>query len=63
MPSSYDAIKIMPAIEAIMIEAFEPRQNQKRGDGLFAVEYIQKEDPEIQKKKAKQTVEAALNKL
>ncbi|MBA3019193.1 MAG: winged helix-turn-helix domain-containing protein [Proteobacteria bacterium] len=63
MPSSYEAIKIIPAIEAIMIEALEPRQNRKRGDDLSAVEYIQKEDPEIQKKRVKQTMEAALNKL
>lgn len=63
MPSSYDAIKIIPAVEAIMIEALEPRQNRKRGDDLSAVEYIQKEDPEIQKKRVKQTMEAALNKL
>jgi hypothetical protein len=63
MPSSYEAIKIIPAIEAIMIEALEPRQNRKRGDDLSAVEYIQKEDIEIQKKRVKQTMEAALNKL
>jgi len=63
MPESYDAIKIIPAVEAIMIEALEPRQNRKRGDDLSTVEYIQREDPEIQKKKAKQTMEAALNKL
>ncbi len=45
-----------------MIEALEPRQNRKRGDDLSAVEYIQKEDPEIQKKKVKQSLEAALGK-
>ena len=54
---------IIPAVEAILIEALEPRQNRKRGDDLSAVEYIQKEDPEIQKKRVKQSVEAALNKL
>ncbi|MFH0938370.1 MAG: winged helix-turn-helix domain-containing protein [Planctomycetota bacterium] len=58
-----DAIDWVSTIEAIMIEALEPRQNRKRGDDLSAVEYIQKEDPEIQKKRAKQTIEAALNKL
>lgn len=62
-PESYTGTKIIPAIEAIMIEALEPRQNRKRGDDLSAVEYIQKEDPEIQKKKIKQSMEAALNKL
>lgn len=63
MPSSYEAIKIIPAIEAIMIEALEPRQNRKRGDDLSAVEYIQKVDPEILKKRIKQSMEVALNKL
>jgi len=63
MPGSYPATNIVPAIEAIMIEALEPRQNRKRGDDLSAVEYIQKEDPEIKKRKIKQSVEDALNKL
>lgn len=63
MPESYEAMKIIPAVEAIMIEAIEPRQNRKRGDDLSTVEYIQKEDPEIQKKMVKQTMEAALSKL
>jgi hypothetical protein len=63
LPDSYLAAKIIPAVEAILIEALEPRQNRKRGDDLSAVEYIQKEDPEIQKKKVKQSVEAALNRL
>jgi len=63
LPDAYAAAKIVPAIEAIMIEALEPRQNRKRGDDLSAVEFIQKEDPEIQKKKIKQSMEAALDKL
>ena len=36
-----------------IIEALEPRQNRKRGDDLAAVEYIQKIDPEIEKKKVR----------
>ncbi len=63
LPVSYLGTKIIPAVEAILIEALEPRQNRKRGDDLSAVEYIQKEDPEIQKKKVKQSLEAAFNKL
>ena len=63
MPATYPSPKLIPALEAILIEALEPRQNRKRGDDLSAVEYIQKEDPEIQKKRAKQTLEAALNRL
>lgn len=63
MTDAYQAEKLIPALEAILIEALEPRQNRKRGDDLSAVEYIQKEDPEIQKKRTKQTLDQLLNKL
>lgn len=63
LPSTYEAAKIIPALEAILVEALEPRQNRKRGDDLSAVEFIQKEDPEIQKKRVKASLEAALEKM
>jgi hypothetical protein len=63
LPDAYVAAKLVPALEAILIEALEPRQNRKRGDDLAAVEYLQKVDPEIEKKKVKATLDAALNKL
>lgn len=63
LPDSYSAAKLIPALEAILIEALEPRQNRKRGDDLASVEYLQKVDPEIEKKKVKATLDAALNKL
>lgn len=63
LPDQYDAAKLIPALEAILIEALEPRQNRKRGDDLAAVEYLQRVDPEIEKKKVKATLDAALNKL
>ena len=63
LPESYSAGKLIPALEAVLIEALEPRQNRKRGDDLAAVEYLQKVDPEIEKKKIKATLDAALNKL
>lgn len=63
LPTTYEAAKIIPALEAILIEALEPRQNRKRGDDLSAVEFIQKEDPEIQRKKVKASLEAAIEKL
>jgi hypothetical protein len=53
LPATYVASKMIPALEAILIEAMEPRQNRKRGDDLSAVEYLQKEDPAIAKKKIK----------
>jgi hypothetical protein len=63
LPATFDAAKLIPALEAILIEALEPRQNRKRGDDLAAVEYIQRVDPEIEKKRVKATLDAALNKL
>lgn len=63
LPATFDAAKLIPALEAILIEALEPRQNRKRGDDLAAVEYIQKSDPEIEKKRVKAILDAALNKL
>ena len=63
LPTTFDATKMIPALEAILIEALEPRQNRKRGDDLAAVEFLQKEDPAIKKKMVKDTLETALNKL
>jgi len=63
LPLQYDSAKIIPALEAILIEALEPRQNRKRGDDLSAVEYIQCEDPSIKKKLIKESLELALDKL
>jgi hypothetical protein len=63
LPAVFEAAKMIPALEAILIEALEPRQNRKRGDDLSAVEYIQREDPEIQKKRVKASLEAAIEKL
>lgn len=63
LPQNYDATKMIPALESILIEALEPRQNRKRGDDLAAVEYLQKEDSEIKKKIVKETLDTAMNKL
>ena len=63
LTKSYDANKLIPALEAILIEALEPRQNRKRGDDLASVEYLQKNDPEIEKKKAKLFLDNAINKF
>ena len=63
LPSTFEAAKLIPALEAILIEALEPRQNRKRGDDLAAVEYLQEEDPAIRKKIARETLETALSKL
>jgi hypothetical protein len=62
MPATFDASKLGPALEAILVEALEPRQNRKRGDDLAAVEYVQMEDPEIRKRRVKAAIDEALNK-
>ncbi len=62
LPKQYEAAKLIPALEAILIEAMEPRQNRKRGDDLGAVEYLQKVDPEIEIRKIKASIDAALKK-
>ena len=41
LPNSFSAAKMIPTLEAVLIEALEPRQNRKRGDDMSAVEYIQ----------------------
>jgi len=61
LPRSYDGAKMIPALEAILVEALEPRQNRKRGDDLAAVEYLQHEDPEIEKRRVKAAIDAALS--
>ncbi|MBX3183337.1 MAG: hypothetical protein KIT72_03780 [Polyangiaceae bacterium] len=62
-PGPFGPGKIIPALEAVLIEALEPRQNRKRGDDLAAVEYMQKLDPEIERRKKRATLEEALRKL
>ncbi len=37
-PAVFDVVKLAPALEAILVEALEPRQNRKRGDDLAAAE-------------------------
>lgn len=41
LPSEFNFDKLIPALEAILIEALEPRQNRRRGDDLEDVEFIQ----------------------
>ncbi len=62
LPRTFGSDRLVPAVEAVLIEALEPRQNRKRGDDLSAVEYLQEEDPEIEKARIKETVNALLKK-
>jgi hypothetical protein len=62
-PLVYPYEALIPTLEALLIEALEPRQNRKRGDDLAAVEYIQKKSLEVEKKMVKDQLDKALNKL
>jgi len=61
MPSNYDSSKLVPALEAILVEALEPRQNRKRGDDLAEVEYVQKVDPAIEKRRLKAAMDQLID--
>jgi len=61
LPATFEAATMIPALEAILVEALEPRQNRKRGDDLAAVEYLQHEDPAIRKRRVKAESDAALS--
>ncbi len=62
LPSIIVAAKLIPALEAILIESLEPRQNRKRGDDLESVEYMQAVDPSIKKKRLKAEFDAVIEK-
>ena len=61
MPDNYDSSKLVPALEAILVEALEPRQNRKRGDDLAEVEYVQMVDPAIEKRKLKAAMDQLID--
>ena len=43
-------------LEAILIESIEPRQNRKQGNTFAGIEYLQKESPEIKKRKTEELI-------
>jgi len=45
----YDVNMLIATMEALLIEGLEPPQNRKRGDDFKAAEFLQVEDPDIQK--------------
>ena len=58
LPESFESKKLISALEAILVEALEPRQNRKRGDDLSAVEYIQKEDELLRKQRLTEEIQS-----
>ena len=45
VPGNYESRDVITAMEALLIEALEPPQNRRGGDGFQDIEYIQVEDP------------------
>jgi len=50
--------EVITMMEALLIEGLEPRQNRKKGDGFTAVEYLQVEDPSLDKERKRRAIEA-----
>lgn len=59
----FDLEMLIVTMEALLIEGLEPRQNRKRGDDFRAVEFLQVEDPEIQKGRMVQMMDSLKAKL
>lgn len=54
---------VIETMEALLIESLEPPLNRKRGDNFSAAEYLQVEDPEMEKSRQKKLLEAMKDKL
>ena len=48
---------LIATMEALLIEGLEPRQNRKKGDGFMAVEFLQAEDPVLEKERKRRAIE------
>jgi hypothetical protein len=57
---SLTADDLITTMEALLIEGLEPPQNRKRGDEFQAVEYLQVEDPAIEKQRRKDLADRIL---
>jgi hypothetical protein len=62
-PDVFNLDNLIATMEAVLIEGLEPPQNRKRGDDFSAVEFLQVEDPEIQKSQIMETIEELKKKL
>jgi hypothetical protein len=60
---SYDLTMLIVTMEALLIEGLEPPQNRKRGDDFRAVEFLQVEDPAIQKSQILNLIDELKKKL
>ena len=54
---------LITTMEALLIEGLEPPQNRKRGDDFRAIEFLQVEDPQINKNRILEFIEELKTKL
>lgn len=54
---------IIAMMEAVLIEALEPPQNRRAGDGFSDIEYLQLEDPSHEAQKKRQILASMANSL
>jgi hypothetical protein len=62
-PDTFNVTNLISTMEALLIEGLEPPQNRKRGDDFSAVEFLQVEDPEIQRSQTLQLIDELKSKL
>lgn len=60
---TYDRGLLIATMEALLIESVEPTQNRRRGDDFSAVEFLQADDPEVEKIKKKALLAEMQSKL
>jgi len=60
---TFDVDMLVITMEALLIEGLEPPQNRKRGDDFRAVEFLQVQDPAIQKTQILQLMDELKKKL
>lgn len=60
---AYTLDMLIVTMEALLIEGVEPPQNRKRGDDFRAAEFLQVEDPEIQKNQIIELIDELKKKL
>lgn len=62
-PDTFNVESLIATMESLLIEGLEPPQNRKRGDDFSAAEFLQVEDPEIQKSQIYDLMEKLKKKL
>ena len=55
--AAWTHLVVLATLEALLIESLEPPLNRRRGDNLSGVEFIQVEDPEIERARRKQLID------